>query len=321
MPAVELSGQIVSFAVRRSTRAAAHGSSCTRGTGSRSCFRRVPRRVRRSGSSAGTAPGCSRVSPNARPRRRRLPTARRSPGAAAASCCASARVAAAPASRDGELAVCVADPSDLDAVARAVERVGKAEARRLLEADVAAAAAALGVHPDGARHPGSAHTLGQLLVAGHALVLVAARARPAGGACGTSRSTRSATSSSPTTSRSSGRWSSGCYPAGASSAPGSGATARRCASSVRSRSAGEAPAIAAPTTAKPCRETAASRAPLPLRHAGAHDDTPSLQRIRSRACSPRPWSPSSSAILMPRRRATAARSARPRRSRADARAG
>ena len=67
---------------------AAHGSSCTRGTGSRSCFRRVPRRARPSGSSAATAPGCSRVSPSGRHRRRRSPTARRSPGAEDSSCCA-----------------------------------------------------------------------------------------------------------------------------------------------------------------------------------------------------------------------------------------
>jgi predicted metal-dependent hydrolase len=50
---------------------------------------------------------------------------------------------------DGALSVAVADPSDSASVASAVERVGRAEARRLLELEIADAAAALGVHPTG----------------------------------------------------------------------------------------------------------------------------------------------------------------------------
>jgi predicted metal-dependent hydrolase len=50
---------------------------------------------------------------------------------------------------DGVLSVAVADPSDLAAIAAAVERVGRSEARRLFELEVAAASGVLGVHPTG----------------------------------------------------------------------------------------------------------------------------------------------------------------------------
>jgi predicted metal-dependent hydrolase len=46
-----------------------------------------------------------------------------------------------------ELSIAVSDPGDPDAVRAAIERVARAEARRLLTAEVASVAAALGVRP------------------------------------------------------------------------------------------------------------------------------------------------------------------------------
>jgi predicted metal-dependent hydrolase len=48
---------------------------------------------------------------------------------------------------DGELTIAVANPSNLEGIRRAIERFGKAEARRLFELEVAEAASALGAYP------------------------------------------------------------------------------------------------------------------------------------------------------------------------------
>ena len=95
VPALELSGQIVSYDVRRSTRArrARHRRAPVgRGRG-RAARPRAGRR-RPSGSCAATAPGCSRGSPSGPRRPRRWPTASRSRGAASTCRAARARRAA-----------------------------------------------------------------------------------------------------------------------------------------------------------------------------------------------------------------------------------
>lgn len=149
MPAVELSGQIVSFAVRRSTRARRARLVVHPWDGvevvlpSRSAAGEAERIVRRHGAwllarlAERPAPPAPLADGSEIPWRGGTVVLRVRAGRGRAGV------------RDGELAVSVADPSDPVAVARAVERVGKAEARRLFEADVAAAAAALGVHPTG----------------------------------------------------------------------------------------------------------------------------------------------------------------------------
>jgi predicted metal-dependent hydrolase len=149
VPAVELSGQIVSFAVRRSTRARRARLVVHPWDGvevvlpSRSSAGEAERIVRRHGAWL-----------LARLAERPAPPAPLADGSEIAwrgsTVVLHVRVGRGRARvRDGELTVSVADPSDSTAVARAVERLGKAEARRLLEADVAVAAAALGVHPTG----------------------------------------------------------------------------------------------------------------------------------------------------------------------------
>jgi predicted metal-dependent hydrolase len=149
VPAVELSGQIVSFAVRRSTRARRARLVVHPWDGvevvlpARSSAGEAERIVRRHGAwllarlAERPAPPAPLADGSEIPWRGGTVVLRVRAGRG------HARL------RDGELGVAVADPSDLTAVARAVERVGKAEARRLLEADVAAAAAALGVRASG----------------------------------------------------------------------------------------------------------------------------------------------------------------------------
>jgi predicted metal-dependent hydrolase len=149
VPAVELSGQIVSFAVRRSTRARRARLVVHPWDGvevvlpSRSSAGEAERIVRRHSAwllarlAERPAPPALLADGSEIPWRGGTVVLRVRAGRG------HARL------RDGELAVSAADPSDSAAVARAVERLGKAEARRLLEADVAAAAAALGVQPTG----------------------------------------------------------------------------------------------------------------------------------------------------------------------------
>jgi predicted metal-dependent hydrolase len=149
MPAVELSGQIVSFEVRRSTRARKARLVVHPWDGvevvlpARADARDAEGLMRRHGAwvlarlAERPVPPAPLADGTLIPWRGGSVVLRVRPGRGH------------PRLRDGELVVAVADPSDHAAVYFAVERFARTEARRLFEGEVADAAALLGVRPAG----------------------------------------------------------------------------------------------------------------------------------------------------------------------------
>ncbi len=209
----------------RTTCAAVRGpgvlaSSCTSGTGSRSCCRHARRRTPPRSSYACTVRGCSRGSPSDPRRRSPLADGTEIPWRGGTLVVRVRAGSGRARLTERELIVSVADPDDHAAVRSAIDRVARREARRLLDhrGRRGGGGARRPAHRD--LDPRSAHPLGQLYVDGTALLLVAPRARAARRCCATSPCTRSATCSSRTTSRRSGRSSIACCRAGAPSACG-----------------------------------------------------------------------------------------------------